>query len=205
MIKIIDYGVGNAGSIKNMLLKLGGSVATAEIPAELSNAKLIILPGVGSFDAGMAHLRRRGFDHAVREIADQGNVFFLGICLGMQLLFDSSEEGVEPGLGLIPGRVVRFNFDRAGLKIPHMGWSKVRYVKRDGILDGVFEDARFYFAHSYHVVCSDEYVLGATTYGHDFPSVVAKGRVYGAQFHPEKSHRYGLALLKRLVDIASER
>jgi glutamine amidotransferase len=204
MIKIVDYGLGNPGSIRNMLLKLGGNVSAAQDPVDLAGASLIILPGVGSFDNGMRRLQERGFDHAIREVVRDGNAMFLGICLGMQLLFEGSEEGVEAGLGLIPGRVRRFQFKDPKLKIPHMGWNRVQQFQSNQMLDGVFEDARFYFAHSYHVSCSDEWVLGKTDYGYEFPSVVMKNNIFGAQFHPEKSHRYGLGLLKRFVDFKRE-
>lgn len=201
-VKIIDYGVGNPGSIRNMLLKLGGKVSAVTNPDDLSQASLIILPGVGSFDNGMCRLKERGFDQAIREVARDSNAMFLGICLGMQLLFEGSAEGEQPGLGLIPGRVMRF--ENGNLKVPHMGWNRVRQVRGNQMLDGVFDDARFYFAHSFHVACADEWVLGKTCYGHEFPSVVMKDNIFGAQFHPEKSHKYGLSLLKRFVDIKNE-
>jgi glutamine amidotransferase len=204
MIKIVDYGVGNPASIRNMLLKLGGNVAAIENPRELAGASFIVLPGVGSFDNGMRRLQERGFDHAIREAVCDGNVTFLGICLGMQLLFEGSEEGVQAGLGLIPGRVRKFQFYGANLKIPHMGWNKVQQFQNNQMLDGVFQNARFYFAHSYHVSCSDEWVLGTTGYGYEFPSVVMRNNIFGVQFHPEKSHRFGLGLLKRFVDLARE-
>ena len=204
MIKIIDYGSGNSGSIRNMLSKLGTDVSETKNPDELANARLIILPGVGSFDNGMGLLKSRGFDDAIKEVAKDKKTIFLGICLGTQLLFDASEEGKLSGLGLIPGKAQKFQFENASLKVPHMGWSKVQQVGNSSFLDGVFEDARFYFAHSYYISCSAEWVIGKTNYGVEFPSVIRKNNIFGAQFHPEKSHKYGLNLLKRFVDLVRE-
>lgn len=206
MIKIIDYGMGNAGSIGNMLLKLGEQFSIVTRPEEdLSLASLIILPGVGSFDNGMSKLRERGFDQAIKHAVSNDAVLFLGICLGMQLLFESSEEGVLEGLNLIPGRAVKFKSVSTEFKVPHMGWNRVHQINQASFLDGAFDDARFYFAHSYHVSCANERVVCKTNYGYDFPSVVARGNIYGVQFHPEKSHRFGLGLLKRFVGQVNEK
>jgi imidazole glycerol-phosphate synthase subunit HisH len=200
MIKIIDYGMGNSGSIGNMLLKLGGDFSIATTPEQLDGASLIILPGVGAFDNGVNKLKERGFDVAIQAAVRNPELKFLGICLGMQLLFDRSAEGTTEGLKLIPGEVVKFRPTSTDVKVPHMGWNQARQVRQGTLLDGVFEGARFYFVHSYHVACNDEWVVCKTHHGYDFPSVVSKDNVYGAQFHPEKSHRFGLELLKRLVE-----
>lgn len=200
-VKIIDYGMGNSGSIGNMLLKLGGDFAIATTPDELEGASLIILPGVGSFDNGVSKLKERGFDVAIRSAVRKPELKFLGICLGMQLLFEKSEEGTSEGLKLIPGEVVKFRpLQSANVKIPHMGWNQARQIRQESLLDGVFDVARFYFVHSYHVACDDKWVICNTHHGYEFPSVVSRGNVYGAQFHPEKSHRFGLELLKRFVE-----
>lgn len=203
MIKVIDYGFGNSGSVINMIFKLGGCAEIAEKPSGLHNARLVILPGVGSFDSSMIRLRERGFDKEIMDIAADGNIYFLGICLGMQLLFEGSEEGVESGLGIIPGHVRKFRFDSSDFKIPHMGWNQVVQVNDTGFLDGSIDGSRFYFTHSYHIHCADDWILGRTEYGYEFPSIVAKGMVYGAQFHPEKSHRFGLEFLNRFI-VASD-
>lgn len=200
MIKIIDYGMGNSGSIGNMLLKLGGDFGIATKPEQLDGASLIILPGVGAFDNGVNKLKERGFDLAIQAAVRNQELKFLGICLGMQLLFDRSAEGTTEGLKLIPGEVVKFRPTSTDVKVPHMGWNQARQVRQGTLLDGVFEGARFYFVHSYHVACDEEWVVCKTHHGYDFPSVVSKDNVYGAQFHPEKSHRFGLQLLKRFVE-----
>lgn len=205
MIKIIDYGMGNCGSIGNMLSKLGGIFEIATRPQEIEDASLIVLPGVGSFDNGIKRLRERGFHTAIKEQINDREVRLLGICLGMQLLFEKSEEGIEDGLRLIPGEVVRFRPDDANIKIPHMGWTKTLQVRNESLLNGVIVDARFYFVHSYHVACDAEWIIGTSHYGYDFPSVVSRNNVYGVQFHPEKSHRFGLELLKRFVGASYER
>jgi glutamine amidotransferase len=200
MIKIIDYGMGNVGSIGNMLLRLGGRFQIVDNPEGLRGASLVILPGVGSFDNAMSKLRVLGFVSAVEDYLQIENVKLLGICLGMQLLFEKSEEGAEEGLKLIPGEVIKFFPTSDNVKIPHMGWNHVKQVRNGTLLDGVLEDSRFYFVHSYHVACNDQWVIGKTAHGYTFPSVVCKGNVYGVQFHPEKSHRYGLALLRSFVE-----
>jgi glutamine amidotransferase len=200
MIKIIDYGMGNSGSIGNMLMKLGGDFVFATSPEDLDGASTIILPGVGTFDNGVSKLKERGFVNAIHKAVQDPKLKFLGICLGMQLLFESSEEGLAEGLKLIPGKVVKFRPTSTQLKVPHMGWNQARQVRKDTFLDGVFDNARFYFVHSYHVACDDDWVICKTSYGYEFPSVVHNGNVFGAQFHPEKSHRFGLELLKRFVE-----
>lgn len=200
MIQIIDYGMGNSGSIGNMLLKLGGDFSIATTPEQLDGASLIILPGVGAFDNGVNKLKERGFDVAIQAAVRNPELKFLGICLGMQLLFDRSAEGTTEGLKLIPGEVVKFRPASTDVKVPHMGWNQARPVRQGTLLDGVFDGARFYFVHSYHVACDDEWVVCKTHHGYDFPSVVSRDNVYGAQFHPEKSHRFGLELLKRFIE-----
>jgi glutamine amidotransferase len=182
-----------------MLQKIGVDFSVATKPEDVDGSSHIILPGVGSFDSGAAKLRARGLDLAIRSAADNPETKILGICLGMQLLFEKSEEGSASGLQLIPGSVIKFRSANAEFKIPHMGWNQAYQVQPSDIFDGVFDGARFYFVHSYHVLCSDEWVICYADHGCKFPAVVARGNIYGTQFHPEKSHRFGLELLKRFV------
>lgn len=194
MIGVVDYGVGNLGSILNMFRKLGIEAATLGEPLELFAAERLILPGIGAFDACVSRLRERGFERPLLDAVARG-VPLLGICVGMQMLTAGSEEGTLPGLGLVPARTVRFR-PTAGLKVPHMGWNEVRWTAADLLGEGLDYGARFYFVHSYYVVCDDpENQLATAHYGHDFAACIRRGRVYGVQFHPEKSHRFGLRLL----------
>lgn len=197
-IAIVDYGVGNLMSIANMLKKAGFASTITSDHDELSQAEKLILPGVGAFDRAATRLRETGLDDLVRTRAADG-AWILGVCLGMQLLLDSSEEGTEAGLGLVPGAVRRFPavVDDRRLLIPHMGWNTVRrHEGHDGILPSVQDGSRFYFVHSFHAVPNDQAdVFAVSDYGHPFTSMVRHGRVIGAQFHPEKSHRNGMALL----------
>ena len=204
MITIVDYGVGNLGSIPNMLSRLGASAEITSAPEQIERAEQIILPGVGAFDAGMRSLVERGLLEVLRRRVLDDRVLTLGLCLGMELLFDSSEEGELPGLGWIRGRVVRFRFDKddQAHRVPHMGWDTVETQRPSPILAGLADEPRFYFAHSYHGVCDDKSdVVGTTEYGYRFPSVVQRGNLFGAQFHPEKSHRFGLKLLENFVSL----
>jgi glutamine amidotransferase len=160
----------------------------------------VLLPGVGAFDYGMARLSEPGFDEAVRSFAKSGRPL-LGICLGMQLLLDGSEEGRSPGLGLIPGRSVRFD-PSAGMRVPHMGWNAVTPARADSFISGVPDDNRFYFVHSYHVVPDDPAsVLATSEYGNEFASMIRVDNVMGAQYHPEKSHAFGMTVLKNFATL----
>ncbi len=203
MIHVVDYGTGNVGSVLNMIRKVGGEARASGDAVELSRATKLLLPGVGSFDNAVQKLTKLGLPDLLRDKVREG-VPLLGICLGMQLLSDGSEEGVLPGLGLIPGLVRHFSFgpECADLKIPHMGWNRIRRRKAHRLLDGLDENSRFYFVHSYHYQCQDEAdVLLETSYGYDFTSGVQRENVIGVQFHPEKSHRYGMQLMKNFVGI----
>lgn len=202
-ILVIDYGTGNVGSVLNMIRKVGGEARASGDADELSRARRLVLPGVGSFDNAARKLAELGLPDLLRSKAREG-VPLLGICLGMQLLADKSEEGVLPGLGLIPGSVRRFSFgpEWQNLKIPHMGWNRIRKRKAHPLLDGLDDNSRFYFVHSYHYQCqSEEDALLETTYGYSFTSGVQRENVMGVQFHPEKSHRYGMRLIKNFVEI----
>ena len=204
-VTIVDYGMANVGSIVNMIKKAGGTADVSSDPAAIAAASRLILPGVGAFDAGMIRLNERGLVEPLRRKALEERVPVLGICLGMQLLSGGSEEGVLPGLGWIDARTRRLDF--AGLstppRVPHMGWNVVT-VRRPNLLllENLEDPWRFYFVHSYHVVCAREQdVLCTTSYGAPFTSAVASGNIYGVQFHPEKSHAYGMKLLGRFLEL----
>lgn len=198
MISVVDYGMGNIGSIKNMLKKIGVDSKLIDKPEQLDPSKSIILPGVGAFDNAMRRLNDLGFSARLQELA-AGGTPLLGICLGMQLLGNGSEEGNLDGLKLIPGKTQKFVLE-ADFKIPHMGWNKV--MNSNTGLFHELEDSKFYFVHSYHFVPEKEaYILGETNYGVKFVSSIKKDKVYGAQFHPEKSHKYGMQLLKNFCAI----
>lgn len=205
VITIVDYGTGNLKSITNMLARIGISSQLASTPQQLAEATKILLPGVGAFDAGMRALLERGLLDALDERVTVARVPVLGICLGMQLLAESSEEGELPGLGWIPGRSQRFVFAplTPPLKVPHMGWNVVTPKRPSLLLDAVPLPRRFYFVHSYHLVCTHvEDILATTSYGITFTAAVAHENILGLQFHPEKSHKYGMAVLKAFAEIA---
>jgi imidazole glycerol-phosphate synthase subunit HisH len=202
MITLVDIGVGNLGSIENMLRKLGCESTISSDPAVIGEAKKIILPGIGSFDHGMRSLRERDLESVLRHKALVEKTPVLGICLGMQMLGMASEEGSEPGLGWIAARSRRFGGEGwdPRLKVPHMGWNAVASAGDNPLLAGL-ERPRFYFVHSYQVVCDDSSLAcGISHYGHDFASMVRQGNIFGAQFHPEKSHRFGSALFRNFMD-----
>ena len=198
MIVIVDYGMGNVGSIANMLKKIGVPSVISADPDRIAAAGKLILPGVGAFDTGMTNLERSGLTPILHDAVMRRGTPVLGLCLGMELLMQRSEEGACGGLGWIEGSAVRFRFPDGSdqLNVPHMGWNSVRPGPRAALLRGLPAEARFYFVHSYHVVCDRaEDVGGWTHYGYEFASVVERGNVMGTQFHPEKSHRFGMALL----------
>jgi imidazole glycerol-phosphate synthase subunit HisH len=195
MVTIVDYGVGNINSIQNMLKKCGVESKITNKTDELYAAEKIILPGVGAFDAAMERLNASGLDETIKACADK-NIPILGICLGAQLLMESSEEGILPGLGLIQGDCRKFDVQKlAPLRVPHMGWEDVTFTKKGGLCD--FEGTpRFYFVHSYYIECKKtDNILGEAVYGHRFTCAVHSGTVSGVQFHPEKSHKFGEKLL----------
>jgi glutamine amidotransferase len=203
MIAIIDYDMGNLGSIKNMIKKLGGeSIVTNNIEI-ISNASGIILPGVGSFDTGVDNLKKYNLFELIKEMAVSEKKPLLGICLGMQLLTNMSEEGGEKGLGLVNAETIKFK-DDINRKIPHMGWNIVEKSNSSVLLKNFVEPPRFYFVHSYFVKCNEENdVVGRSEYGQVFDSIFEKGNIMGVQFHPEKSHRFGMSLMEgflKLVD-----
>lgn len=201
MIGVIDYGIGNVGSVHNMLRKIGGDVRCVSNVEQLAEFDSIILPGVGAFDNAINRLENSGFFSAIKTFAKTGKPI-LGICLGLQLLMEQSEEGIKTGLSLVPGQVKRFSFPHslADKKIPHMGWNRVRSSHNQVLFREMQEPSRFYFVHSYHVVCSQDYVVATAHYGYDFTCAVQNQNIMGVQFHPEKSHRHGMRLLKNFIE-----
>lgn len=203
MISIINYGLGNLGSITNMLRYIGQPSKIVERPDELVDAEKIILPGVGAFDAGMEQLHEKGWIAPLNEAALQRRIPVLGICLGMQLMTHSSEEGNREGLKWIDGAAYRFEYDpQKKLKIPHMGWTDVE-VKNPGVLfPKADEENRFYFVHSYYVkVNRQEDEMVTADYGLSYTAGFNKDNIFGVQFHPEKSHKFGMRFLERFAKI----
>ena len=201
MIAILDYGIGNLKSIHNMFKKVRvESVITSDIEL-IIKADKYILPGVGSFDYGITSLRTAVFfDSLTQEVVGNSKPI-LGICLGMQLLTNSSEEGKEKGLGWIDASTIKFDLDDQSLSVPHMGWNKTNPINANDVFKNL-EDNRFYFVHSYHVVCNDENnVLATCNYGKSFACSIQKNNIYGVQFHPEKSHKFGMQLLKNFGEL----
>lgn len=199
MVAIIDYGAGNLQSVKKALDFLGYDSEITMDKEKIMNASHIILPGVGSFGDAMASIRERGLEDTIKKCAD-GSKPFLGICLGLQLLFESSEEspGVE-GLGILKGKIVTIPRD-GGLKVPHMGWNSVSLKQTDGIFSGIKDNSYFYFVHSYYLKDAEsDVVAGTTEYGVEIECAVQKGLVCATQFHPEKSSEIGLQLLKNFM------
>lgn len=202
MIALIDYGIGNLGSIKNMLKKIGcEDVKYATTPEDINLADKLILPGVGSFDMGMKLLNESGMRAELDTQVIKYKKPILGICLGMQMLGMKSEEGSSEGLGYIPFECKKFDFQDNSLRVPHMGWDFVRVEKDVPLVKNMRPDLRFYFVHSYYAICADaEDVLMTCEYGGNFVAAVNKENVFGTQFHPEKSHGFGKWLLKNFVE-----
>lgn len=199
-VAIVDYGLGNLGSVANMFRRIGVEAHRINTPEEVLASDRVLLPGVGAFDHGVRRLHEAGLFESLQEFAASGRPIF-GICLGMQLLFDSSEEGDESGLGLIPGRSRRFA-NVSGLRVPHMGWNVVTPKYPDALLANADEASRYYFVHSYHVVpARAEDVLATTPYGEGFVSMVRSNSIMGAQFHPEKSHTFGMSILRNFASL----
>lgn len=201
MTAIIDYGLGNLGSIYNMLDVIGEDSVITSNKNEIHEADRMILPGVGSFDAGMNFLKEKGLIEILNDEVKNGKPI-LGICLGMQLLGRKSEEGILSGLSYIPFDSVKFSIDeKLNLRVPHMGWDIVNFKQKNPILDGIEGTQRYYFVHSYHAKCdSEENVLMSCDYGYEFAASVVKDNVYGVQFHPEKSHDFGMRFLTNFVE-----
>jgi glutamine amidotransferase len=202
MIVIVDYSMGNVASVLNMLKKIGVPAQISSERRTIANAEKLILPGVGAFDRGMTLLQERDLVDLLNEKVLGRRTPVLGICLGMQLLSRRSEEGNLPGLGWIEADTLRFRLDDkdGSCKVPHMGWNTVHCTRNDTLFAGFQRTPRFYFVHSYHVLCDDERdVLATSVHGYRFTAAVQKGHICGTQFHPEKSHRFGLTLLTRFA------
>jgi glutamine amidotransferase len=198
MIAVVDYRLGNLGSIANMFGRIGARAVVTGDPAEIARATKIVLPGVGAFDNGMSNLSELGLVDVLNHKVLDAGVPTLGICLGAQLMTRGSEEGSHAGLGWIEAVTVRFR-PEAGRKVPHMGWCNVRFAKASPLFDST-DTPRFYFVHSYHFDCRrPQDVLATATYGYEFPAAFSRGNIVGMQFHPEKSHRFGLDVLKRFA------
>jgi glutamine amidotransferase len=200
-IAIIDYGMGNLRSVQKAFEKIGASAIVTSDAGEVQQAAKVVLPGVGAFGACMQNLEKFGLVSTIRNAIDQKKPF-LGICMGLQVLFDEGEEfGKHKGLGVIPGKVIRFKLP-AKYKIPHMGWNRVLKKRRHPVLAEIDENAYFYFVHSYFVVPKDPQVIVTTTdYGKEFVSSIAKDNIFACQFHPEKSQTTGLKVLKAFANL----
>lgn len=203
-VAIVDYGMGNLHSVSKAVERLGYTSLVTADAAEILAADSVILPGVGAFGDAMEHLRESGMDTVVRAAAAAGQPL-LGICLGMQLLFDSSEEhGEHQGLGLLPGSVVRFA-PRDGYKVPHMGWNRLSFRQPESPLVAGLTEGHVYFVHSYHALPAvDSDLIAVTDYGHPVTAIVGRGNVYGMQFHPEKSGELGIKLLDHFLHIKAQ-
>lgn len=203
MITVVNYGMGNLGSIINMFKRLGVNVTLADSATQVRQAEKLILPGVGAFDAAMQRIQAiDGLVEVLNEKVLVNKTPILGICLGMQLLTRSSEEGQMKGFGWIDAETVKFS-NTNSLKVPHMGWNTVYIVKPNPLFDGIIDqEQRYYFVHSYYVRCKfQENVCGITYYGGWFHSVIVHENIFGAQFHPEKSHKYGMKLFENFAKL----
>jgi len=204
MITIVDYGMGNLASVQNMFKRIGAACEITGDLDKISKAQKILLPGVGAFDAAISRIDSIGLRSVLSQKALQEKVPVLGICLGLQLLTDSSEEGQLQGLGWIPAKVLKFRFEAGSkLKVPHMGWNEIHIVHPNKLVENLPEEPRFYFVHSYYAKAEDDkYVIARTNYGHDFDSIITNGdNIFGAQFHPEKSHKFGMKVLENFASL----
>jgi glutamine amidotransferase len=194
--------MGNLASVQNAFKKIDATIETFSNPEDINKYDKIVLPGVGAYADAMEHLNSNGMKEAIIEYANSGK-YMLGICLGMQLLFEKSEEfGSTDGLGLIDGEVKYFDKSKmSDLKIPHMGWNSMNFHHHSPIFSGIDDGVYLYFVHSLHAVCDDKYTIGSTHYGYDFVSAVNKDNIFGFQPHPEKSHDNGLKVLQNFVNL----
>lgn len=204
MIVIIDYKTGNYGSVLNMLRKIGEEATISSDILDINKASKLILSGVGSFDSGMKNLKDLGVLSILNEKVIENKTPILGICLGMQLFSRKSEEGHLAGLGWIDAVVAKFRFENTqnSLKVPHMGWNIIELVKKNALFKNMTEEQKFYFVHSYYIKCNEvKDVVAFTEHGIRFASVVQKNNIFGVQFHPEKSHKFGMQLLKNFIEL----
>jgi glutamine amidotransferase len=201
-IHIIDYDMGNLGSIKNMLKYLGFQSEITSDPDNINNADKIILPGVGAFDNGMNKISKLGLKPVLDQKALFEKIPILGICLGMQLMTNKSEEGKLKGLGWIDADTVKFSFNDQKLRIPHMGWNQVRIKNNIPLINELNNESRFYFVHSYYVKCKEnENIVCTTNYGIEFDSLIFNENIFGCQFHPEKSHKFGMKIFQNFAEL----
>lgn len=202
-VTIVDYGMGNIHSVRKQLLRLGVETLVSSSPSEILNSKKLILPGVGHFGKAMDNLYSLGLVEVLNESVLHKHTPILGICLGMQLMAEHSEEGDVGGLGWFSGTVVKFNVaDRLRFKVPHMGWNQIEQKKKSVLLEGITENAEFYFVHSFHFVSKKATdTLTETTYTYKFSSAIERENIFGVQFHPEKSHDEGMQLLRNFIGI----
>ncbi len=200
MIVILDYGMGNLGSIQNMLKKIGADAIITSDLEDIERADKLILPGVGAFDHAMMNLQQNKMIPVLEKKILTEKVPLLGICLGMQILGKRSDEGLAKGLGWIDAVAIKFKGE--GLRVPHMGWNTVKVEREDPLFESMFPESRFYFVHSYYMKCASmDNVLTSTNYGGDFCSSLVMGNIWGVQYHPEKSHKFGMLLLKNFSEM----
>lgn len=201
MITVIDYGIGNILSFINLYKRLNIECCVATSYQDLVGASKVILPGVGSFDHAMISLNRSGMREALDDLVMDKKVPVLGICVGMQMLANSSDEGELPGLGWVPGTVRKFDVEKVK-QLPHMGWNDVVPLHASGLFKNFSETPKYYFLHSFYFECADQnHALASSTYGEEFTCAVNSGSVFGVQFHPEKSHHFGVNLLKNFSEL----
>lgn len=203
MVAIIDYGIGNLASVKNILDRVGAHAVIAQDKSQIGEASHLIIPGVGSFDSCMRAFSNSDLQEPIMEKVFSEKIPVLGICVGAQMMTDSSEEGSEKGLGWIAGKTIKFRTaENPGIKLPHMGWEDVVVNEHCSLMLGFKEMPRFYFAHSYHFSLENEQeVIGKADYGYSFPCAFAAENIFGVQFHPEKSHRFGMKLLSNFCSL----
>ena len=203
MIIVIDYGLGNIRSVFTKISQTGESVKVSHAISDIESADKLVLPGVGSFDAGISNLNALNLIPVIKRKVLKEKIPILGICLGLQLFTNRSEEGNLPGLGMIDADTKKFHFvDAIPLNIPHMGWNTINIEKNSPLLSGIENNSRFYFVHSYHTCCNNkEDIVASTRYGYEFPSIIQKENIFGVQFHPEKSHKQGMQLIKNFIQI----
>ena len=203
MITIIDYGMGNLRSVQKAFERIGISVNISDSVDEIVKAEKLVLPGVGHFERGINNLKKRGLFEVLNDAVLEKKIPIIGICLGMQLMTEFSEEGNCEGFGWIKGKTTKFHFQENKLKIPHMGWNNLSIIKTDSLFNGITSENFFYFVHSYYVSCSDDSdVLAETNFGNKFVSSFQRKNIFGCQFHPEKSHDPGLKVLSNFVKLS---
>lgn len=203
MVTIVDYGIGNLNSVSNIIRYVGGKCKISDDLNEIKNSEKLILPGVGSFDKGIESLKKRGMIEVLNLAVLEKKIPILGICLGMQLMTLRSEEGNLNGLGWIDAEVKKFSFENSlNLKIPHMGWNSIQVKRQNPLIPITEEEVRFYFVHSYFVN-PNQYglTIASSHYGKDFCAAFQMDNIFGVQFHPEKSHRFGMSLIKNFLEL----